>query len=112
MPRRIEQFNDQLRNELALLIARENLSDKYLITLTYVETSKDLKYANIGVSVLPDKLSPQVIKKLKKLSSYFCSVLKRKLKIRQIPKFKWKIDKTESRAAVIEEILKQISAGG
>jgi len=34
--------------------------------------------------------------------------LRKKLKIRQIPKFNWTLDTTESKAAEIEEVLKKI----
>ncbi len=108
MPRRLEQLNEQLRTELANLLVRELPLNNGLITICYVECSVDLKYAKIGVSVLPDKLAPAVLKKLNRHSSAFCQILRKKLKIRQIPKFNWVIDATEKKAAAIEKILEQI----
>ncbi|MDD4900668.1 MAG: 30S ribosome-binding factor RbfA [Patescibacteria group bacterium] len=108
MPRRIEQLNDQLREELAILIVKEMPLKNGLITVSFVDCATDLKHAKIGISILPEKFSPSVLKKLKKLSGYFSQSLKKKLKIRQIPSFHWTLDTTESQAAKIEEIIKQI----
>ena len=108
MARRIEQLNEQLRNELANLIVREIPLPNGLITISYVDCSTDLKYAKIGVSIFPETQASKVIERLKSHSRQFCQVLMKKLKIRQIPKFNWLIDSTEEKAARIEKILKQI----
>lgn len=107
MPRRIEQLNEQLKSELANLIAKELPLDNGLITVSFVDCSTDLKYAKIGLSILPDKLGPSTLKKIKKLSGAFSKELRNKLALRQIPRFHWTLDRTEKRAAEIEEIIKQ-----
>ena len=106
MSRRIEQLNEQLKNELANLIIKEINLNNGLITVCFVNCSTDLKHAKIAISVLPDKFGPSVLKKMRKLSGAFSRELKNKLTIRQIPKFHWLLDTTESRAAKIEEIFK------
>lgn len=106
MSRRIEQLNEQLKKELAELIAREVRLDSGLITLSYVSCSPDLKYAKIGVSVLPEKYRGSALAALRRRSGAFSQNLRRKLKIRQIPRFNWLADTTESRAAEIEEVIK------
>ena len=108
MPRRIEQLNEQLKQELAILIVKEINLNNGLITVAFVNCSTDLKYAKVGISVLPEKFGPSVLKRMKHLSGYFSKVLKHKLKIRQIPKLNWVFDKTESEAAKIEAVIKQI----
>lgn len=108
MPRRIEQLNDQLRQELANLITRELPLDKGLITVSYVECSPDLKYARVAISVLPEKYAGTALEQLRRHSGQFSQVLRHKLKIRQIPKFNWLFDDTESKAAEIEEIIKKL----
>ena len=108
MPRRIEQLNEQLKNELANLIIKEVALTNGLITVCFVNCSTDLKHAKIAISVLPDKFGPSVLKKMRKLSGFFSRNLKGKLKIRQIPRFHWVLDTTESQAAKIEDVIKQI----
>ena len=112
MPRRIEQLNEQLKNEMANLIIKEVALNNGLITVCFVNCSTDLKHAKIAISVLPDKFGPSILKKLRKLSGYFSRTLRSKLKIRQIPKFHWLLDTTESRAAEIEKDIKQIKEEG
>jgi len=108
MPRRIEQLNEQLREELANLIVKEVPLQNGLITVSQVKCSPDLKYARIGVSVLPEKYAGTALAGLRRRSSNFSQSLRRKLKIRQIPHFNWTLDTTESKAAELEEIFKQI----
>ena len=112
MPRRIEQLNEQLKEELANLIVKEVALNNGLITVCFVNCSTDLKHAKIGISVLPEKFGPSVLRKMNKLSGYFSRILKNKLKIRQIPKFNWVFDNTESEAAKIEAVIKQIKEEG
>jgi len=108
MPRRIEQLNEQLKEELANLIIRQAPLNNGLITVCFVNCTTDLKYAKIAISVLPDKFGPSVLRKLEKLSGLFSRELRNKLRIRQIPRFHWVLDTTESKAAEIEEVIKQI----
>jgi ribosome-binding factor A len=108
MPRRIEQLNEQLKSELANLIVKEITLNNGLVTVCFVSTTKDLRYAKVAISVLPEKFGPSVLRRLSKLAGYFSQILKNKLKIRQIPKFSWTLDTTESQAAEIEKAIKKI----
>lgn len=108
MPRRIEQLNEQLKQELANLAVKEITINNGLITICFVDCSTDLKHAKVGISVLPEKFGPSILRKMNKLSGHFSRILKSKLKIRQIPKLHWVFDNTESEAAKIEAIIKQI----
>src|SRR3989338_4992797 len=108
MPRQIERLNEQLKEELANLIIKEMPLNNGLITVCFVSCSPDLKYAKIGISVLPEKYGPSVLRKLHKLSGLFSRILKNKLKIRQIPKFSWVFDNTESNAEKKKAVLKKI----
>ncbi len=104
---RIDKINSLLIQELAGLVAREISLENGLITVTYAECSPDLRYAKIGVSVLPDNFSGSAIKKLRKHNAAFAAVLKKKLNLKMIPKFNWVIDDREKNAAKIEEIINQ-----
>lgn len=108
MPRRIEQLNEQLKEELANLIVKEVPLENGLITVSYVECSPDLKYARVAISVLPEKFAGTALAGLRKHNSAFSQSLRQKLSIRQIPRFNWILDTTESKAAEIEDIIKKI----
>jgi ribosome-binding factor A len=103
-----EKLNDELRKDLANLIAKEMLFKNALVTISFVDCAPDLSFAKVAVSVLPDTMSDSVIKKLNGQSHFFCQALKKSTKLRRIPKFKWVADETEKNAAVIDEIFKQI----
>lgn len=105
---RINQINELLRGELANLINQEITIEDGLITVSYVNCSPDMRNAKIGVSILPDRLFGSALKELKKHSSRFYQILKKKLNLKYIPKFHWVIDNTEKKAAEIEKILEQI----
>ena len=107
---RINQINELLRSELANLINQEIKLDNGLITVSYVDCSADLKNAKIAISVLPDNQFGTALKKLKQHSSQFCQVLKKKLNLKNIPRFNWIIDDTEKNAAEIEKVLEQIKS--
>ncbi|MFH1661581.1 MAG: ribosome-binding factor A [Candidatus Falkowbacteria bacterium] len=105
---RIDQINGLLRSELANLIAQEIPTNNYLITLCNVDCAPDLKSAKIYVSVIPENFEENALKVLKRHSSDFCKILRKKLKLRIIPKFNWIIDETEKKASVIDKILNEI----
>ena len=105
---RIIQVNELLKGELANLISQEIPLNTGLVTICYVDCSPDLKNAKVGVSVLPYNLSGKILKKLKKHSSQFCKILKKKLNLKHIPRFNWIIDSTERNAAELEKVFKQI----
>lgn len=106
---RIDQLNSVFIKELAELVSKNVYLEGGLITISYVEISPDLRYASVGVSVLPDNLSAIAIKKLNHQNWNFSNILKKKLKLKFIPKFNWKIDNREKYAAEIEEAIKNIN---
>ncbi len=105
---RIDQINELLHQELAELISKEIEAPNFLITISYVDCSPDLKKAKIGLSVLPENFSGTALKKLRNHSSQFSKSLNKKLKLRNIPYFNWIIDETEKNAREIDNILEQI----
>jgi len=101
-------LNDELRKDLANLIAKEMLFKNALVTISFVDCAPDLGSAKVAVSVLPDTMSDSVIKKLNNHAYLFSQVLRKSTKFRRIPKFRWVADVTEKNAAVIDEIFRQI----
>lgn len=105
---KIDQINNMLQQELAYAINREVGIPNTLITVVYVRTSADLKWATIGVSVLPDNLAGTALSKLKKSSGLLASILTKKTKIRNIPRLRFEFDPTERKAAVLEEVMSDL----
>jgi len=109
MSERIIQINDQLRREIAGLIAREIALEDGLITITRVSCSPDLRAAKVFISVLPTNHSGSALSLLKKHNSLFKSELRKKLRIKFIPKIFWAIDERERYAAEIDKVFDEIS---
>lgn len=103
--RRIEQVSELLKEKLAFLISREVPLNNGLITVSHVKVSPDLKYAKISVSILPDNSAGTALKSLRSHNSMFNNILKKELKMRQVPKFNWVIDTTEKEAAIMEQAI-------
>lgn len=104
---RIHKINSLIRDELNKLILQEvEFPPDALVTITGVHTAKDLHYAKIYISVLPQNHAEEVLKILKK--SHLQNLLFRKLSIPFVLKLQYAIDNTEANAQDIENLLDQV----
>jgi len=104
---RIKKLNSLLLEETNELILEEvEFPEDTLVTITSVETSKDLHYAKVFLSVLPPQNKEKVLKILK--ASNIQNLLFRKLTTKFIPKLQYYIDDTEEKAESIESLLDQL----
>ncbi len=110
MPR-MEQVNSVLQRELAQLLPQLLPLDGGLVTITRVDCSPDLHFATISVSVLPEKYNGTVLGKLRKISGQLASALRKRIVMRRLPSLHWKLDTTESEAAEIDEVFRQLEDG-
>lgn len=102
---KIERVNELLLEELAIIVNREIIMPDSLITVSYVKCSPDLKQAQVGFSVLPDKLAGSVLRKLNSSTSLLVAHLHKRTKLRRLPKFIWEFDATEREASQIEKLI-------
>ncbi|MBU4284750.1 30S ribosome-binding factor RbfA [Patescibacteria group bacterium] len=108
MKNRIDRVNELIKKKIAEIIFKEILIQNALITVQSVDTSKDLKYTRIKVSVFPFKYSEEALKILKKQSPNLQKVLNRAIKIKFVPRIRFILDRTEERAGRIERILRNL----
>jgi len=104
------KINEALQPVLAAAVNRELELPNALVTVVYVKCSQDLKYATVGVSVLPSGWQGTVLKKLRQKSGAIAGDLKKNLVIRRIPKLRWLVDDTEDRAQAVEAVLAEEEA--
>jgi len=109
MKNRIDRVNKLIKEKIADILFKEIFVKDALITVQNVDTSKDLKYAKIKISVIPFKRSEDILKILKKQSPILQKKLGEFVKIKFLPHIIFQIDKSEEKAGRIEEILKNIS---
>lgn len=109
---RTQRLGEQIQRDLAMLIQRE-LKDPRLgmITVNFVELSKDLAYADVNVTVLvADDSEEQIVRSMTVLNearSFLRTLLGRGLKIRKVPHLRFHYDDSLKRGAHINALIHQ-----
>lgn len=83
-----------------------------LISVTHVDTTADLKYAKVYISVLDKSDSTEVLKGLKSASGYLRGELGRALSLRATPELTFVRDDSIDRGAHIHEIIEGLDREG
>ena len=104
---RIGRINEEIQRELASLIP--NVKDPRvsgLISVTSVDTTPDLRYAKIYISVLDKSDCAQVLKGLKSASGYLRRELGHALQLRYTPELTFVRDDSIDQGAHILDMLR------
>lgn len=106
---RIERVNELIRTTVAEIISRElELPLGVFVTIVKVDTSRDLRYARVFVSVFPEKKFGKTMEYLQKKIYLVQGLLNKKLHMKPLPRLEFLTDKTEVEADKIEKILKEL----
>ncbi len=110
--RRMQRINDQIRDELAELFARE-IDDPRLrstiISITGVETVPDLSVSRIFVSVLgTEEEAEEALKAIRRAVSFFRRELAARINLRHTPELDFRLDRSIAEGAHIEKLLREI----
>lgn len=109
MSDRIIKINSLIQKNLGEILTRDlSLKPGVFITIAKVDTSPDLRYTRIFVSIFPEKEIDYGAKTLAKELYQIQGKLNKKLVMRPLPKIEFRVDLTESKADEIEKLLKQI----
>ena len=109
MSHRILQINELIRHELGELFVSElELPKNTLVTITKVETSKDLRHAKVSLSVLPAMYTKKIIDKVQSQAGALQFALNKKLSLKPLPRLRFVVDVSERYAADVENILDRI----
>ena len=104
---RIGRINEDIQREMSALI--RNVKDPRvsgMISVTAVETTPDLKFAKIYISVLDKSDVAQVLKGLKSASGYLRRELGRTLNLRNTPELTFVRDDSIDKGAHILDMLR------
>ena len=104
---RIGRINEEIQRELASLIP--NVKDPRvtgMISVTAVETTPDLRWAKVYVSMLDKSSAAQVVKGLKSAAGYLRRELGRALNLRYTPELLFVEDASIDKGAHILEMLR------
>ena len=102
MSDRVKKVNEFLRQEVARGL--EMLDFRELVTVKAVETSRDLKHADIWIGILGDEES--AMDKIMKNQRNLQFAVNRKMPTKNVPKLRFRIDHSGEHALKIEELLK------
>lgn len=106
---RLQKVNSLIREQIGEIITRElDIKPGVFLTIAKVDTTKDLRYTHIFVSVFPEKEGRYVEVALRNEKGAIQKELNRRLNMKILPKILFKIDTTEAEADEIEKILREI----
>jgi ribosome-binding factor A len=111
-PRRTERLGEQIRDEVAVIVARE-LKDPRIggfVTVTRVELAADLSMARVFVSVLgTPKQAEDTIKGLRAAAGFVRRAIGQRLRIRQTPAVDFVLDKGLEHADRVGQLLDEVA---
>ena len=108
--KRLDRVNQLIKEEVSTLLQRE-LKDPRLgfVTVTEVETAKDLRVAKVFVSVLGDERQwASSLAALTSARGFVRNWLRQHLDLRVTPDVDFRADRSMEHAAKIQSLLKQV----
>ena len=108
---RIGRINEEIQRELAEQLRRlkdPRVSGTGMVSITRVDTTGDLRYARIYVSVLDKNQEKDVLKGLKSASGFLRRELGHALQLRYTPELQFIGDDSIQHGAHILEVLRQV----
>ena len=107
---RIGRINEEIQRELAELLRelKDPRVHKTMLSITRVETTPDLRYAKIYVSLLDKEYTKETLAGLKSSAGYLRRELGRSLQLRYTPELQWQADDSITHGAHILELLSKL----
>ena len=107
---RIGRINEEIQRELSDLLRelKDPRVHKTMLSITRVETTPDLRYAKIYVSLLEKEYTKETLAGLKSSAGYLRRELGRSLQLRYTPELQWQADDSITHGAHILELLSRL----
>ena len=107
---RIGRINEEIQRELADLLRelKDPRVQKTMLSITRVETTPDLRYAKVYVSLLDKEYTKETLAGLKSSAGYLRRELGRSLQLRYTPELQWQADDSITHGAHILELLSKL----
>lgn len=109
---RIGRINEEIQRELSAQLRRlkdPRVSGTGMVSITRVDTTGDLRYARVYISVLDKSQEKDVLKGLKSASGFLRRELGRTLQLRYTPELQFIGDDSIQHGAHILEVLRDTS---
>lgn len=109
--KRINRISEEVKRAMTTILYN-GIKDPRVdtsVTVTKVDVTRDLSYANIYVSVLGDENKKQeVIQGLRSAKGYIRSEIGQKVDLRHVPEPKFHLDESTEYAMHINELIEQV----
>ncbi len=108
---RIGRINEEIQRELSDLIRR--LKDprvQTMLSITRVDTTSDLRYAKVHISVLEESRENEAMKGLRSAGGWLRRELGQKLQLRYTPELVFELDDSLKYGAHMYDLLSRLSA--
>ena len=111
MSERILRVNSEIQKAISYIIANEikNPLIKGLITVTKVDTTPDLRFARVYVSMINAKSNKGNLARLKKCSGFIRSAIARRVNLRVTPELIFLFDESIEYGSRIDAIIDKIT---
>jgi ribosome-binding factor A len=105
--KRTDRVSAELRREIGLLV-HAAVRDHALpsVSVSDVETTKDLDWATVWVTTLMPEQSEAAVKALKELAPEFRRSLSRSMRLRRVPELRFRYDESVDQGERIERLLR------
>ena len=110
---RIGRINEEIQRELAAQIRRlkdPRVSQTGMVSITRVDTTGDLRYSRIYISVLDKTMEKEVLKGLKSAAGFLRRELGSALRLRYTPELQFVADDSIAYGAHILELLHNVES--
>ena len=108
---RIGRINEEIQRELSELI--RNLKDprvQTIVSITHVDTTPDLRYSKIFISVLEENRQQEVLRGLKSAGGWLRRELGARLQLRYTPELVFTLDDSLKYGAHMFDLLSKLEA--
>ena len=108
--RRTEKAAEAIREVVSMAILAE-LNDPRVrdVTVTYVEVSRDLRYAKVHVSVMGDEARQKLtLRGLQSAAGFLQAKIAERIDIRYTPKLSFLLDQGVKRSIAVAQILREV----
>ena len=109
MSHRIEKINDLIRDSVSNIILKHlSMKKGVFVSVLRVDTTKDMRYARVFVSVFPLDQKNYVLVTISKELHRIQGILGKQLSSKVIPKLRFSLDETQQDVSEVEEVFQQI----
>ena len=113
--RRTERISSEVKKELSKILRDDlndpRLNDDVMVSITDVEVTNDLSYANCYISILGDnKKKDDVLQALNQAKGVIKSLIGERMRLRSMPEFRFKFDESIQRGAYMDKLIAETIA--